>query len=137
MTYLDMLHRQLPIDEGSHSKPYRDTVGKLTIGVGRNLDDVGLRQNEIYYLLDNDIAAAEDDARALIDTFDQLTEARKAVLVNMAFNLGRDRLMGFAQMLQAVRNGRWEDAAAAMLDSKWAIQVGARATRLADAMRAG
>lgn len=137
MSYLDILHRELPIDEGSRAHPYRDTVGKLTIGVGRNLDDVGLRPNEIYYLLDNDIADAEDTARSIVDTFDQLSDERKAVLVNMAFNLGRDRLMGFAQMLQAVRDERWDDAAAAMLDSKWAIQVGARATRLADAMRRG
>ena len=135
MNYIDILHKQLPIDEGVRDKPYRDTVGKMTIGVGRNLDDVGLSKSEIYFLLDNDIAAAEESARAILDNFDELSDARKAVVVNMAFNLGRTRLAGFTNTMQAIRDGRWGDAADGMLASKWAQQVGARAIRLAQSMR--
>jgi lysozyme len=137
VNYLDILHKQLPIDEGVRDKPYRDTVGKLTVGVGRNLDDVGLSKSEIYFLLDNDIAAAEESARSILDNFDALSDERKAVVVNMAFNLGRTRLAGFANTMQAIRDGRWGDAADGMLASKWAQQVGARAARLAKAMREG
>ncbi len=133
MTYLEILQHQLPLDEGIRKKPYRDTVGKLTIGVGRNLDDVGVRDDEIALMLENDIPDAEAIVRGLVD-FDALTEERKAVLVNMAFNMGRG-LSAFAIMLRAVNDGRWNDAADAMLQSKWATQVGARATRLAAQMR--
>jgi lysozyme len=135
MNYIDILHKQLPIDEGVRDKPYRDTVGKMTIGVGRNLDDVGLSKSEIYFLLDNDIAAAEESARSILDNFDSLSDARKAVVVNMAFNLGRSRMAGFTNTMQAIREGRWNDAADGMLSSKWAQQVGARAIRLAQSMR--
>lgn len=135
MNYIDILHKQLPIDEGIREKPYRDTVGKLTIGIGRNLDDVGLSKSEIYFLLDNDIAEAENVVRSMIDRFDDLTEERKAVLINMAFNLGATRFAGFKNTLQAVRDERWADAAQGMLDSKWAQQVGVRAVRLATAMK--
>ncbi len=135
MGYLDILRRQLPIDEGTRTRPYRDSVGKLTIGVGRNLDDVGLSLGEIAYLLENDIAQAEKSARVLVPKFDTLTEERKAVLVNMAFNLGHYRLSMFVKFLAAVREARWADAADQMLDSTWATQVGDRAIRLANEMR--
>jgi len=135
MGYLDILRRQLPIDEGTRTRPYRDSVGKLTIGVGRNLDDVGLSLGEIAYLLENDIAQADKAARALVPKFDTLTEERKAVLVNMAFNLGHYRLSMFVKLLAAVREARWDYAADEMLDSTWAEQVGERAQRLAIEMR--
>ncbi len=134
MNYLDILREQLPIDEGNRLKPYRDTVGKLTIGVGRNLDDVGLRQNEVDFLLDGDIAQAVKTAQSVVSNFDALTDARKAVVANMAFNLGRG-LSAFTQTIKAIEESRWNDAADEMLKSKWAEQVGARATRLAAAMR--
>lgn len=136
MTWRDDLAAQLRVDEGVRAKPYVDTVGKISIGVGRNLTDVGLGPDEIEVLLWNDIKGAETLARTLLHNFDELTDARKAAVVNMAFNLGR-RLMGFAQTLAAIRDGRWDDAAQAMLESKWATQVGERAQRLAKAMREG
>lgn len=137
MSYLDIVKGQLRVDEGVRAKAYRDSVGKLSIGCGRNLDDVGLRADEIDYLLANDIAAAEQDARALFPTFDDLTDARKAALVNMAFNLGRVRLAGFHNLRAAVARGQWAAAAIAALDSKWARQVGQRAERIARAIREG
>lgn len=137
MNYRDIARVQLRVDEGVRSKPYLDTEGKVTIGIGRNLDDVGLRPDEIDYLFNNDLARAELDARAAVRNFDELSEARKAVLLNMSFNLGRGRLEGFRRMLAAVRVGDFEAAAREMMDSKWAKQVGARAYRLAEMMREG
>lgn len=136
MSFRDILEQQLRNDEGVRYKPYRDSVGKLTIGVGRNLDDVGLRDSEISVLLSNDMAVAETLARTLLPNFDALSDLRKAVVCNMAFNLGM-RLAGFKETLGAIREGRWEDAANNMLDSVWAQQVGLRARRLADDMRQG
>lgn len=137
MPYRDILRAQLPIDEGRRTKPYRDTVGKLTIGVGRNLDDVGLRPDEIALMLENDMVVAEKDARSLIHNFDELSDVRKAVVINMAFNMGIRRLAGFVNTLRAINEGRFGAAADGMLDSKWAQQVGERAERLAKQMREG
>jgi lysozyme len=137
MNYRVLLRTQLTLDEGSRARPYRDTVGKLTIGVGRNLDDNGLRPEEIQFLLENDIDDAERDCIALFHNWEALTPARKAVLANMAFNLGRARLAGFTRLHSAVISGQWQQAAKEMLDSHWAQQVGPRAQRLAQQMRAG
>lgn len=132
--FLDILRAQLPVDEGYKTKLYTDTMGKLTIGVGRNLTDVGLRHDEIALCLENDITDAEIIARNLAPNFDVLTDDRKAVLVNMAFNLGPN-LGEFRDTLRAVKEGRWADAADSMLQSKWARQVGSRAIRLSYEMR--
>jgi lysozyme len=137
MSYRDILRTQLKVDEGVKVKPYRDTVGKLTIGVGRNLDDVGISMAEVDALLDNDITVAEASAKTLFPTFDSLSDARKAVLVNMAFNLGQSRLSGFVRFREAVAKGQFDAAAKHMLDSGWAAQVGNRATRLAKQMKDG
>lgn len=137
MSHRDIVRAQLRIDEGVREKPYRDTVGKLTIGCGRNLDDVGVRPDEIALMLDNDIAEAEATAKVLFPGFDSLSENRRAVLVNMSFNLGSTRLAAFQRFRDAVAAGQWERAAAEMLDSRWAEQVGIRAQRLAKQMREG
>jgi len=137
MDYLQICQRDLPTDEGVKAHPYRDTVGILTIGVGRNLEDVGLRQDEIALMLKNDIAVADHEVRSLVLGFDGLTEPRKAVLVNMCFNMGKGRLSGFVKFLAAIAAQDWNEAASQMLQSKWATQVGGRAIRLAKMMREG
>ena len=137
MTYKDILRTQLRIDEAVRRFPYRDTKGKLSIGVGRNLDDVGVRPDEIALMLENDITQAERDARTLVHNFDELSDARKAVIVNMFFNMGLTKMRKFVNTLRAVNEGRFGDAADGMLDSLWARQVGERAKRLAWKMRNG
>ena len=133
----DILRNQLRVDEGVRLKPYRDTVGKLTIGCGRNLDDVGISMEEVAYMLDNDITEAERVARTLFTNYDSLSEVRKAVLSNMAFNLGQPRLAAFRKLRKAVQEEDWAEASRQMLQSLWASQVGARATRLAKQMEVG
>ena len=128
---------QLRKHEGVRSKPYKDTVGKITIGVGRNLDDKGLSDDEINMLLSNDIKDAMEDAVALVPSFWGLTENRQRVLVDMAFNLGRARLGKFVNTLAAVERGDYEAAAAGMMASKWARQVKGRAVTLSEMMKQG
>jgi lysozyme len=128
---------ELRRDEGVKLKPYRDTVGKLTLGVGRNLDDVGISDDEASALLSNDIDRA---CRALdlnLSWWRNLDSVRQRVLVNMCFNLGIVALLGFKDTLAAVQSGNWQAAHDGMLASKWAQQVGARATRLALMMFTG
>ena len=131
------LHKRLSLDEGVRAKPYRCTAGKLTIGIGRNLDDRGLSEQEIKYLFLNDVTLSVEECRRLLPTFNSLSDVRQEVLVNMMFNLGYSRLSQFKKFLAAIGREDWSDAAVQMLDSKWATQVGARATRLATAMWTG
>lgn len=131
------LKAELERDEGRRSKPYRDTEGVLTIGVGWNLEANGLPQTVIDMLFNISLGNAIEDAKRLFPTFEELSPVRQRVLVNMAFNLGRDRLAQFVKMRAAVADRDWMRAADEMLDSKWAGQVGARAERLAEMMRAG
>lgn len=128
-----MLH-QLGIDEGNRPKPYKDTVGKLTIGIGRNLDDVGLSPNEIEFMARNDIERAAGILDRIISEWRTFTEPRQQALINMAFNLG-NRLAGFDQMLSALRMHDWEQAAHEAENSLWAKQVGDRAKRIARMIR--
>jgi lysozyme len=137
MSYRDIVRDQLRQDEGIRAKPYKDSVGKLTIGIGRNLDDVGLSPYEINILLESDLIRAEDAAMKCFDNFASLSDARKAVLMNMAFNLGQPRLSEFKKLKSAVEANDWDWAAKEMLSSKWSEQVGMRAQRLAKAMREG
>lgn len=127
----------LAVDEGVVLKPYRCTAGKLTIGIGRNLDDVGLSRDEAGYLLENDIARAELSARKLIPAFDALSEARQCVVVSMAFNMGEKTFSTFKNTLACINHGQWAAAASGMRQSLWAKQVGDRAERLAKMMEQG
>lgn len=131
------LAEQLKRHEGFRKYPYRDTVGKLTIGYGRNLDDVGLFEAEAEVMLFNDIRRADQACWSNISCYRFLDSVRQEVIVNMAFNMGITKLLGFKKMLQAIDERNWEEAADQMLDSKWSIQVGYRSHELADAMRTG
>ncbi len=119
--------------EGLRLKPYRDSVGKLTIGVGRNLDDVGISEEEALSLLDHDIGNVLQGLERE-PVFHTLSELRRAVLTDMAFNLGLAGLKEFRLMYAALADADFERAAAEMLDSTWAGQVGRRAKRLAKMM---
>lgn len=123
-------------DEGFRKFPYKDTVGKLTIGVGRNLDDVGLSEDEVKYLFNNDFDKARDLA-ALLPAWYSLNGPRKAVLVNMVFQLGLGGVSKFKKMIDALSRKDYEEAANQMLDSKWHRQTPNRAERLAIQMRTG
>jgi len=135
--YLSILRDQLLVDEGERKEPYLDTEGNITIGVGRNLTAVGISQDEQDLMLTNDMWRANNAARALFRSFDNLTPTRKAVLCNMAFNMGLTALSGFHGTIAAVEAGDYNLAADNMLASLWARQVGDRAKRLAALMRSG
>ena len=139
------LREELTRDEGLRLKPYRDTVGKLTIGIGRNLDDLGISQLEAEFLLMSDILRVERELDKYVCWWRCMSENRQRVLANMAFNMGvgpseenpTGRLLTFKRTLEAMKQGRYLDAAEAMGYSKWAAQVGVRATRLIQMMREG
>ena len=93
MTFRDDIILDLKLDEGLRLKPYRDTVGKLTIGIGRNLDDVGISEAEAKYLLSNDLDRTISDLDKYMLWWQTLDTPRRRVILNMAFNLGVAGLM--------------------------------------------
>jgi lysozyme len=135
------LVRQLRGDEGVRATAYRDHLGYLTIGVGRLIDsrktDAGLRPEEITFLLQNDIDDRIDQLTRRLPWFQNLDDARKGVLLNMSFQMGVEGLLGFERTLALIRDGKYENAAHAMLQSKWATQTTTRAQRMAEQMRSG
>lgn len=130
------LIESIKVGEGKRLKPYRCTAGKLSIGYGRNLDDVGITDEEAEYLLMHDIERAEKDTEKL-PCYKKLNQTRKDVLIEMVFNMGLPRVLGFKKMLAALDAGDYSEAANQALDSKWARDVGERAKRLAYFMRVG
>lgn len=129
------LREDLIRDEGMRLRPYKDSVGILTIGVGRNLDQVGITEDEATTLLANDIAKVEADLDRTESWWRTKPEPVQRGLANMAFNLGISRLGGFKKMLACLQAGDYGGAATHALDSEWAKQVGDRATRIAELFR--
>lgn len=134
---IDNLKDLIKLHEGKRNKPYTDTVGKLTIGVGRNLTDRGLRDSEVDFLLENDLAEVTEELRQRLPWTERLDPVRKMVLQDMMFNMGWPVLSQFKNTLGFVQRAEYEKAATAMLQSKWATQVKTRAVRLAEMMRSG
>lgn len=132
------LRSQLVADEGLRLKPYRDTVGKLTIGVGRNLSDVGITSQEAFLLLENDIDRSVRDLVSAFPWVLALDAVRQSVLVNLAFNMGLASLSKFVNTLAAIERGDWELAVTGLKASKWYQQVQmSRSHRLVQMMRTG
>lgn len=135
------LVRQLRGDEGERACVYRDHLGFQTIGVGRLVDKrkkgAGLRPHEIAFLLNNDIDERIDELTRRLPWFQNLDDARRGVLLNMSFQMGVDGLLEFERTLALVRDGKYDLAAHAMLQSLWAQQTPARAQRMAEQMRSG
>ena len=158
------LKDQLILHEGMKLKPYKCPANKWTIGVGRNLDDVGLSRDEqlklfgtsglnreeiidrllvrgiseeeALFLLDNDIKKCTADVKKF-PWFESLDPVRQKVIVDMRFNLGLAGLKGFRRMIGHLEVGAYVNAAEEMKNSKWYHQVGTRARRLVEMMRTG
>lgn len=135
------LIRQLKADEGVKATVYKDHLGWDTIGVGRLVDSrkpgSGLRPSEIDFLLQNDIDDRVEALTRRLPWFQDLDDARRGVLLNMAFQLGIEGLLGFKNTLKLIETGDYAGAAKNMLLSKWATQTPARAKRMAEQMRTG
>jgi lysozyme len=134
---LSLMLAELRRDEGVRLMPYRDTVGKLTIGVGRNLTDVGITNAEAEALLATDVARTAADLDRLMPWWAELDEVRQRVLLNMAFNMGAAEVARWRNWHALLRSGQFAAAADAMMRTLWARQVGPRAVRLSQMMRDG
>ena len=136
MLDLSLFKEHLEWAEGKRAYPYVDSVGKTSIGCGRNLDDKGLRDSEIDLMLENDIAEALDEAEKL-PYFNKLDPVRQLIVADCVFNMGLPRFKGFIKTNKALEAGDYIKAGEEMQDSKWARQTGRRAIRLIAAMKTG
>lgn len=116
---------------------YSDSTGHLTVGIGRNLSDRGISTTEAFYLLDDDILYFSSKLSHFLGCFNFLDENRQIALIDMCFNLGVQGFLNFKEMIAALETYNYERASKEMLDSKWAEQVGDRATTLANIIRTG
>lgn len=120
---MDQLHSIIIQHEGLRLKPYKDTVGKLTIGVGRNLDDRGISENEALFLLENDLY----DCKIQLSKYSwymNLDTIRQGVLIELTFNIGISKVLSFKNMIEALKISDYVNASKELLDSLWAQQVG-------------
>ena len=120
--------------EGLRLTPYRDTVGKMTIGCGRNLDDVGISQIEALLMLNNDLDRIQKEAIENFTWFKSIDTVRQDVVLNMLFNLGLSRFLKFRRFISWMSVQNYEKASEEMLNSLWATQVGYRAKELSTMM---
>lgn len=133
---LAILRARLTRTEGRRNRPYVDTKGFTTIGIGHNLTVNGLSDTIVEAILQEDLAIAVNDAGQL-PVYNELDPIRQTVLVDMIFNMGIDKVKEFVNTLAYLSKGDWDNAAVQMLASAWAAQVGRRAIELANIIRNG
>jgi lysozyme len=134
---MNKLIEQLKIHEGVKLKPYKCSAGKLTIGVGKNIEDNGITLEEAEYLLQNDIAEARSQLLHAFPWMVDFNDARISAMINFTFNVGIGTVKKFENTLAYMQSGEWDKAADEMMDSRWARQVGNRAIEVTDQIRTG
>ena len=136
MINMKRMREQLILHEGIVlDKPYRCTSGKLTIGVGRNLDDRGISEETAMQMLDEDINIVYGELLKAIPDFDNLDETIQESLVDLAFNMGTPTMLTFKDTLAALKGQQMCIASRELLNSRYARQVGKRAETIADNIR--
>lgn len=134
---METLKDRITRHESLHLMPYKDSLGLLTIGVGRCIDKRGITEAEAFYLLDNDIELCRQQIDKQLPWAKSLSPNRYGVLVEMCFQLGIQGLLGFKRTLIALQAGNYDTVINGMLASKWHQQTPARAEELAQIMLRG
>ena len=138
---LEMLKRHEGVvkTNGRHVA-YKCSAGYWTLGIGRNVDPnggIGLSDDEVDYLLENDIERVLKELSSEYRWFNQLDDVRKDAMIDISFNLGATRLRGFKNALAAMESADYTTAAKEFLDSKWSRDVKGRSTELAHMIETG
>lgn len=131
----ELLKQNLIRDEGVSLKSYTCPAGRVSIGVGRNMQDLGITRDEALLLLDHDIDRISKEIAASYAWISDTPEAVQRGFFNLFFNIGQTRVGGFKKMLAALEARDWERAAQELVQSQYSIQVGARAQRIASLFR--
>jgi len=136
---MDKLIEMLKRHEGVRSTVYVCSAGYETIGVGRNISatGLGLSEDEVDYLLENDIERVIKELSTEYPWFNSLDDVRKDAMIDISFNLGATRLRGFKRALAAMEVADYKLAAKEFLDSKWSQEVKGRSHELASMIETG
>ena len=129
---LDRVRKRLIAEEGLKLQLYHCTAGKLTIGVGRNVEDRGITHDTAMQMLDEDIDICVSELEKNLSWFEDAPDKIQEVLIDLCFNMGINRLMGFVKTLHKLKTGAYKEAAEELLDSRYAASVPNRAKRNAD-----
>lgn len=144
--------QRLELHEGLRLQPYRCSKGKLTIGIGRNLNANpitpeeelvvgdwrhGITKGMAIYLLLRDLKKITDKLPKAIKFFNQLDDERQYALIDMAYNMGIKGLLNFKKMLFFMEKKDFAKAADECLNSRYAKDTGKRAERIANLIRTG
>jgi len=116
--------------EGFRKRMYTDSVGVPTVGYGFNLNQIELPKPVAELWLSFEIEKHQKELEKF-HWYNKLPVNVQDALLDMHYNLGDSRFRQFKKMIKAFENGKRDEAAKEMLDSKWAEQVGNRATKLA------
>lgn len=150
-TRMEKMHR---FEEGVRDKPYKDSLGYWTIGIGhlmderiggflpsyarRELDSYGFITDEtISRLYQEDMKAIKADLDRALPWAAELDDVRYMCLLDMCFQMGITKLLTFKNTLMYIQNREFARAADNMLLSLWAKQTPSRARRRATEMRTG
>ncbi len=131
------LRESIKRHEGFKKLPYNDTRGNLTIGYGRNLRSVGISETEADIMLNDDIINATVELYRFIPWTQNLDDSRKAAFIELNFNMGIEKLLGFRKMLDYAKENDWPNASKELLDSDWKAEVGNRANDIAYVLENG
>lgn len=131
------LEQMLARHEGFNGRLYKDSMGLDTIGYGRCIATNPLTKDEALYLMQQDIARARTDLVASFAWFADLDPIRQAALIDLCFNVGISGLLGFKKMVSALAAKDYDSAAAELMNSRYALQVGSRAKELSQMLKTG
>ena len=143
---INKLREQLKIDEGVKYEVYDDHLGYKTFGIGhlvKTTDEeygapVGtpVSEKRVNSVFDKDVETYIDESKKVFGNLEDMPQEAQQVIVNMCFNMGAPRLSQFKKFIKAIHDEDWKTASVEMLDSRWASQVGVRANRLSDRIKA-
>ena len=124
---LDKIVEMLRRHEGLRLHPYHCSENKLTLGIGRNIEDRGITEDEALFLLNNDIKLVQEELTKNWGVWRTFPEKARMVCIDMTFQMGITGFMSFRETRQLMELGKWVDASEEVLRSKYAIQTPSRA----------
>ena len=143
---INKLREQLKIDEGVKYEVYDDHLGYKTFGIGHLVKatdeeygaSVGtpVSEERVNSVFDKDVETYIDESKKVFGNLEDMPQEAQQVIINMCFNMGAPRLSQFKKFIKAIHDEDWKTASVEMLDSRWASQVGIRANRLSDRIKA-
>jgi len=149
------LEQEVDQQEGYRAAPYKDSRGLWTVATGRCLETAPLTGAEWKYLLDNQLIdvnieqsgadwlegqvldAITQKLASIFSWWPALAQARRDALIDMAYQMGVQKLLGFSQMLRAITYQDWPTAYDQAMASDWAKETPARAQQVAQQLRDG